>query len=142
VSAMPYELEPLVAGELGPDTVLDRSSHPPRVDRLQYLLDEPTTADLIESFPVYLVSEALVRKLEAAGLNGVRFDAVDVIPNDLYTDRYGDVPHKAYRWLRPDPASVDPDAWIGENFRLCVSDRMMEVLERGDLCGCDVESLG
>jgi hypothetical protein len=138
---MPYALEPLVAGELGPDTVLDRSCHPPRVERMQFLLDEPATADLVESFPVYLVSEALAAHLEAAELNGVRFDAVEVRPTDLYSDRFGEVPHKAYRWMRLDPPSGDADAWIGEDLRLCVSDHMMELVERGDLSGCEIEPL-
>jgi hypothetical protein len=56
---MPYVLEPLGAGQLGGGTLLDVSAHPPLVSRVQYVLDAPTSDDLIESFPVFLVSEAL-----------------------------------------------------------------------------------
>jgi hypothetical protein len=139
---VPYALEPLVAGELGPETVLDRSTHPPQVDRLQFVLDTPTTADLIESFPVYLVSRQLADQLTAAGLVGFRFDDVEVLASDGYADAHGDAPHKEYRWLRPDPGARGADVWIGDDLGLCVSDRMMTVLERADLRGCDIEALG
>jgi hypothetical protein len=36
---MPYALEPLVAGELGEGTVLDPSTHPPKVSAVDYVLD-------------------------------------------------------------------------------------------------------
>ena len=75
---MPYVLEPLVGGELGPETLLDRSTHPPGVHRLQFLLDTPTTADLMESFPVYLVSEELAGQLTAAGLTGFVLEDAEV----------------------------------------------------------------
>ena len=88
---MPYALEPLVGGELGPQTVLDRSTHPPGVERPQYVLDLPTTADLLESFPIYLVSEQLAARL--GSLSGFRLDDVDVVTGD----QYGSAPHKAYR---------------------------------------------
>lgn len=138
---MPYVLEPLVGGELGPETVLDRSAHPPRVDRLQFVLDTPTTADLIEAFPVYLVSDELAQQLTVAGLQGFRFDAAEVLRSDGYFDAFGDTPHKSYQWLRPERDTPEPDAWIGDDLRLCVSDRMMEVLQRADLRGCDIEPL-
>ena len=109
---MPFVLEPLVGGELGPDTVLDPATHPPGVNRAQFVLDTPTTADLMESFPIYLVSEALAGQLTAAGLRGFRLDDAEVLVSENYKD-----------------------------LRLCVSDRMMAVLERADLRGCDIEAL-
>ena len=138
---MPYVLEPLVGGELGPDTALDRATHPPGVDRVQYVLDTPTTADLIESFPVYLVSEELADRLTSADVTGFRLEDAEVIPSVEYTEAFGDAPHKAYRWLRPDPDATDPDVWISEDLRLAVSDRMWDVLQQADLRGCDVEPL-
>lgn len=34
-----FALEPEVAGGLGPNTVMDRSVHPPRVSHLHYVFD-------------------------------------------------------------------------------------------------------
>ena len=139
---MPFALEPHVAGELGPDTVLDTSTHPPRVDRLQYLLDTSRADDLIESFPVFLVSEALAERLLAAGLGVFSIDDdLDVRPGEEYAALEGDAPHKRYRWLHLDAGADAPDAWLGEDLRLNVSDRMMAVLETADLTYADVERL-
>lgn len=138
---MPYILEPLAGGELGPDTVLDLSTHPPGMNRAQFVLDTPTTADLMESYPAYLVSEALAELLAAGGLQGFELDDAEVFPSENYIEAFGDAPHKTYRWLRLQDGASDPDAWLGEDLRLCVSDRMMAVLERGDLRGCDIEPL-
>jgi hypothetical protein len=134
-------LEPLAGGELGPDTVLDRSTHPPGLNRAQFVLDTPTTADLMESYPVYLVSEELAALLDAASLSGFHFDDAEVFPGENYLEDFGDAPHKQYRWLRPEPDVPDADVWITADFRLGVSARMWHTLQQADLRGCDVEPL-
>ena len=67
---MTYVLEPLVAGELGDGTQLDATTHPPLVRHVEFVLDLPTDEDLIESFPVFLVSESLGHALASANLTG------------------------------------------------------------------------
>lgn len=134
---MSYTLEPLVAGQLGDTTDLDPSTHPPCVRRVEYVLDEPPPADLIESFPVVLVSEDLAERLVAADLAGFILDDAVVVPSREYLELYADTPHKRYRWLRLIDAS-EPDAWLSPDGRLRVSDRMMRILEDADLTGCDI----
>ena len=94
---MPYVLQPLVGGELGQDVEFDHATHPPVIDRVQYVLDYPTSEDLMESFPAYIVSEALAERLVAAGLRGFTLAEAEVLPGDNYLALYGDVPHKTYR---------------------------------------------
>jgi hypothetical protein len=138
---MPSVLEPLVAGQLGDGTLLDASTHPPLVSRVQYVLDAPTSDDLIESFPVFLVSEALGSALMEAALEGIGFDEAETVPSDEYVATYGSVPHKRYRWLKVEPSQVG-DCWLDENYRLVVSDRMYAVIEQHEVGGCDVTPLG
>jgi hypothetical protein len=116
---------------------MDPSSHPPTVESVEYILDAPTEEDLIESFPVHLVSENMARLLTTAGLEGFALGEATVVPSREYVEVYGDAPHKDYRWLRVRP-SPRPDCWLDDESRLCVSDRMMGVLSRGVLDGCDV----
>jgi hypothetical protein len=132
---MSYVLEPLVAGELGDGTELDTSTHPPHVRKLDYVLDLPTEEDLIESFPVFLVSEELAAALTAANFGGFRLDDAEVRKSDQYALWRGDLPHKRYRWLRP-ASSASADCWLDEHNRLCVSDRMYAVVasHRIDRC--------
>jgi hypothetical protein len=62
---VPFVLEPMVGGELGRRTKLDTSTHPPVASRVEYLLDDPDSDDLIESFPVFLVSVELAPRLDS-----------------------------------------------------------------------------
>jgi len=132
---MAYVVEPHVAGELGPGTSLDTSTHPPHVSSVEYVLDTPGTDDLIESFPVFLVSDELARELERANLTGFDLAEARVVPSLGYQDMYGDTPHKHYHWLKLTP-SVKPDSWLDEEHRLNVSDQMMEVLRRFERVEC------
>ncbi|MDA0167586.1 hypothetical protein OJ998_00690 [Solirubrobacter taibaiensis] len=138
---MPYVLQPLVGGELGQDVEFDHATHPPVIDRVQYVLDYPTSEDLMESFPAFIVSEALAERFVAAGLRGFTLAEAEVLPGDNYLALYGDVPHKTYRWLQIAPRMPDADVWLGDDLQLCVSDRAMAVLETADLAGCDVDPL-
>ena len=138
---MPYVLQPLVGGELGQDVEFDNSTHPPGIDRVQYVLDYPTSEDLMESFPAYIVSEALAERLVAAGLRGFTLAEAEVLPGENYLALYGDVPHKTYRWLQVAPRTPDADVWLDDAPQLCVSDRMMAVLEGADLAGAEIEPI-
>jgi hypothetical protein len=135
-----YVLEPLVAGQLGDGTELDSSTHPPDVLKLEYVLDAPAEEDLIESFPVFLVSEELAAALLAANLHGFRVDEAEVRKSDRYALRHGDLPHKRYRWLRPVP-SGSADCWLDEHSRLCVSERMYAVISSHRIERCEVAEL-
>lgn len=137
---VPYVLEPMVAGQLGDRTDLDTSTHPPRVTAVEYVLDSPETDDLIESFPVFLVSDDLAARLRADHLAGFELARAEVVPSLEYREVYGDAPHKGYRWLRV-LGDSSSDCWLSDDHRLCVSDRMMRTLEEGDLRNCEIEAL-
>ena len=134
---MPYQLEPQVAGELGDDTVMDVSVHPPLVSRVAYELDQPDNDDLIQSFPVYLVERSMADQLVRAGLTGFDLAAAVVRPGEEYEAEYQGKAHKDYVWLRVHGTNQH-DCWIDHTLMLCVSDAMMAVLKSGQLEGCDV----
>ena len=138
---MGYVLEPLVAGQLGERTELDSSTHPPGVRYVDYVLDLPTEEDLIESFPVFLVSEELAGALTAANLTGFRLEDAEVRKSDQYALWRGDLPHKRYRWLRFDSSGA-ADCWLDERHRLCVSNRMYAVISSHRIDGCDATRTG
>lgn len=135
---MPYALGPLVAGELGEGTEMDSGEHPPVVTQVEYVLDAPVSADLIESFPVFLVSAELAQRLEGAHLEGFALAEATVVPSREYEAVDEQAPHKEYLWLRL-TGDIGADCWLDDRYRLCVSDRMFEVLQAGDLQGCEIE---
>lgn len=136
---MPYRLEPHVAGELGEATDLDPSAHPPVVRAVEYVLDAPDSDDLIESFPVFLVSARLAERLDAAGVTGFVLEDAIVRPSTEYLATYGDVPYSEYRWMRLQDGGSTADAWLDGDQRLCVSDRTMNVLRPYRLARCSIE---
>jgi hypothetical protein len=137
---MPYSIDPQVAGELGEGTVLDSSVHPPLVTQVDYVLDGPATDDLIQSFPVYLVSVELAERLQRARLTGFALADAAVRPSLEYLAVYGNVAHRQYRWLRLQGTAED-DCWLDGSFKLCVSDRMMRILESAKLSDCVITKI-
>jgi hypothetical protein len=137
---MPYRLDPQVAGELGERTVMDASTHPPIVPHVDYVLDYPDADDLIQSFPVFLVSEGLAQRMTRARLTGPAFEDVTVRPSKEYRETYGRAKHRRYRRLII--TGTGDDCWLDNDHQLCVSDRMMRLLEDADIGGCDIEQIG
>lgn len=138
---LPYRLDPQVAGELGDETVLDSSTHPPLVSQVDYVLDQPDADDLIQSFPIFLISTGLGSRLQDAGLTGFALAGALVRPSENYLAIYGAVPHPQYMWFQVIRADIEADCWLDESLQLCVSDRMMRHLEAADLSDCLIEEL-
>jgi len=138
---MPYRLEPQVAGELGPDTDLDTSTHPPKVKRLEFVLDQPESDELVTSFPVFLVSAQLGSRIKKARLDGFKLAKASVGPSDNYRELYGKAKHRDYRWLQVTGSAGRSDFWLDESFNLCVSDRAMTILEAAVLSDCHIEQV-
>lgn len=138
---MPYILDPQVAGELGDGTVLDGSTHPPTVSKVDYVLDQPNADELIQSFPVFLVSAGLGTRLQQAGLSGFNLADVSVRPSDNYVALFGDAQHPQYLWMQVNGLPAGADCWLDTSFQLCVSDRMMSIIETAVLSDCLVEEI-
>ena len=59
-------------------TVLDTSVHPPRVSKLDFVIEGWCGADIVESFPVFLVTEALAETLADSGLGAFELRDAEV----------------------------------------------------------------
>jgi hypothetical protein len=132
---MACRLGPHVAGQLGDGTVLDPTTYPPGVRRVEYVLDGPDTDDLIESFPIFLVTERLARRLMNVGFTGFALGDASVAASREDHATYGDAPQPRFRWLRVTNVA-SADVWLDDEHRLCVSDRFMEELRVFDLGRC------
>ncbi len=54
-----FVLEPEVAGQLGEQTVMDRSTHPPTIEKLHFVFDGWLGDDIVATFPSFWVSKNL-----------------------------------------------------------------------------------
>jgi hypothetical protein len=125
-----YIIHPEVAGGFGTETILDPSVHPPVIQRLHYEFSGWSGDDIVESFPCFIVSEALAHAISETGLSGVRFADV-LVTKDVQFERFS--PEIAstlpsWKWLQPVGVPNIDDFWQDETARLCVSDRAYAVL--------------
>jgi hypothetical protein len=123
-----YTLEPEVAGGLGRNTVMDRSVHPPMVERLHYELAGWLGDDLLETFPCFIVTNCLRERIADAGLTGTEFAPAEVTASQQFRDLYPtrDVP--GFVWLKPTGRAGRDDFGMSHDHRLVVSARALKVL--------------
>jgi hypothetical protein len=137
-----YLLEPEVAGELGDDTVMDTSVHPPVVSRLQYVILGWLGDELLESTPCFIVTEHLAGLISAAGLSGYRFAEVDVVLSEDDEELMeGPTELPKWQWLQLTGRPEVDDFGASANGSLVVSERALGVLRQGTLEHCDIEPL-
>lgn len=127
-------LDPEVAGELGPQTVLDSTVHPPRVTRLHYIIDAWMGDDLVQSFPCYLITEDLRERLESLQVSGVRFATATVSISDEYHELKPDVKVPEFFWLQIHGTPGKDDLGLTADARLVVSQRVRSTM-RLSHCG-------
>ena len=95
-----FVLEPEVAGSLGPHTVMDRNSHPPVVAHLHYEFDGWLGDAIVESFPCFLVTEELWKRLSQAGALGALEAAAEVSTSSQFFEVNPTVELPKYVWLQ------------------------------------------
>ncbi|MEO8502143.1 MAG: hypothetical protein ABI565_14580 [Vicinamibacteria bacterium] len=138
-----YALDPEVAGELGEHSLLDASVHPPIVKRLHYHFQGWLGDDLVQSFPVFLVSDRLRRAMEAAKLSGGSFDDAEVsVAEDFGAVSMGrSLP--GFSWLKVTGIAQRDDLGVaGDDYCLVVSEGALNCMRRFALENCAVTELG
>lgn len=138
-----YSLEAEVAGEIGDNSVLDTTVHPPVVSRLEYRFTDWLGDCLLESFPCYIVSDPAAAAITAAGLTGVGFDTVEVTLSPEAEELMDpETPLPGWKWLKPTGQPEVADFAVREQpHRLIVSDKAREILEQHGLSNAEIEEL-
>ena len=160
-----HRLKPEVAGGTGDGTVITNydalragTALVPEVTELEYTFDDWLGDDILESFPCFVATEALIGSLEAAGLTGLATRPVTVSVSELWEQIHEDDDPTGsslppFRWLTPtggvhvELGEVAYRGWSGDDLcvsqraELVVSDRALAVLRRHHLENCDVERL-
>jgi hypothetical protein len=124
-----YLVEPEVAGELGPRTVMDTTVHPPLVSRLHYEIDVWLGSQLLESFPVWIASDRFLATVSDAGLTGYRTADAEVTLTEEGQERLGDreLPH--FAWFQVTGTIGVDDFAVHAPGTLVVSERALGVIE-------------
>jgi hypothetical protein len=140
-AAAEYSISPEVAGDFGEDSILDRTKHPPVVSRLHYEFAGWDGDDIVATFPVTIVTDALANAISEHGLTGVEFDDV-IVTKDPQFETF--LPTEAaalpkWQWLRPVGRPHAADFWQKENGELVVSDKALRLLRQFHLNHAEIE---
>ena len=134
-----YLLEPEVAGGFGDHVVLDTSVHPPLVRHLHYEFADWFGDDLVCTFPVFLVTEALAKRLTASGLPAFALKDVEItLSPEAEEILEGRALPRFVWWQVTGRPGVD-DFGVTDKADLVVSDQGLAVLTGGSqLDNCDI----
>jgi len=138
MTTLRWLVSPEVAGELGENTAIDSSVHPPRVSRLHHRFEGWLGDDLLEVFPCFLVSSELAQALRASGLVGFELDVVELSKSPEFEIMYPDRALPSFLWLKVIGTEGD-DFRLRADCRLEVSQRALELLRRYKLENAAVE---
>jgi hypothetical protein len=134
-----WVVSPEVAGELGENTTMDSSVHPPRVYRLHHHFNGWLGDELLEAFPCFLVSSALAKSLEEARLVGFSLDTVEVSVSHEFQELYPGRPLPEFRWFKLTGEDCHADFRLTPDFRLEVSSRALNVLKKFKIAHATIE---
>lgn len=137
---MYYYIEPEVSGGFGDNTQLDTSVHPPAVLKLHIVFDGWLGDDILETFPCFIVSQALKVSIESAGLTGYDFDSVEVSRSEEFKDLYSNKNLPDFHWLRVHGKAGHDDFGICTDKRLVISGKVKGLLENHQIENADLES--
>ena len=125
-----FSIEPEVAGSSqGPNSVMDRSVHPPIVSRLHYVFSGWSGDVLLESFPAFIVTEDAMNKLVETGTTGARFADVVVTTTYPFRELHPDTKLPRFVWLQVVGRAGRDDFGLADNIRLVISDALIEPFE-------------
>lgn len=135
-----WVLYPEVAGELGDNTVMNTSVHPPVVSHFHHRFEGWLGDDLLEVFPCFLVTSALAKVLEEARLVGFSLDDVEVSTSPEFQELYPGRTLPEFRWLKVTGKDRKADFWLTPDFRLEVSSRALESLKKFKIAHAEIEA--
>ena len=136
---MYYFFEPEVSGGLGGNSVVDTSVHPPIVSKLNYRFDGWLGDDILESFPCYVITESLKKKLESTALCGYQIDQVEVTKSDQFEDLYPGKKLPVFYWLKIIGEAGKDDFGVADDYRLVISDKALKVINDFNVAQADIE---
>ncbi|HSN96975.1 MAG TPA: RHS repeat-associated core domain-containing protein, partial [Candidatus Nanopelagicales bacterium] len=126
-----WNVSPEVAGELGEGTDMDSNVHPPRLRKLHHRFEGWMGDDILECFPVFLVTQRLAHALIDAGLTGFNLREVEVSVSPEFEELHPDLVLPKFYWLAVDAGRhASTDFRIDEDLRLEVNDRALVILKK------------
>jgi hypothetical protein len=119
---------------------LNPSVHPPIVTYFHHRFEGWLGDDLLEAFPCFLVTSALAKALEEAGLVGFSLDDVEVSVSLEFQEMYPERILPEFRWLKITGKVREADFCLTPDHRLEASNRALDVLRRFNITHAEIQA--
>jgi hypothetical protein len=133
-----FVLEPEVAGEFGPKTILERGVHPPHPIVFNYELTVWLGDPILEAVANFIVTLSLKESLEQAHASGIKFGEVVVTTSDEFEVFHPNEVLPKFVWMQVLGSPGHDDFGLSTDHRLVVSERMLELLKAAGMAHCDI----
>lgn len=129
-------IEPEVIVGLGENTIIDNNYSPPKVENLDLEIEDWLGDDLMESYPCFIITEALKSGLEKRKFTGYEsINEIEVKKAEYFKDNYQlakDVPK--FYWLKINGTPFKDDFSISNDnalklYKLLVSEDVLNFLK-------------
>lgn len=134
-----YNMEPEVAGGFGESTVMDTTFHPPIVTQLEYRFEGWLGDELLETFPCFIVTEAVASEITKLGLTGFSLAPVKITASAEFEDTEPKTILPDFFWLKVDGEAGFSDFGIAVDYRLVVSEKAKCALGKFKIQNADME---
>lgn len=118
-----YYIEPEVAGELGENTLMDSSVHPPLISKLHYQFSGWMGDELLESFPCFIISSRMVEIVKNLSLSGFEILDVEVTFSEEFDELDDKKKLPKFLWLKVVGQPGADDFGIADDHRLVISEQ-------------------
>lgn len=124
-----FIVEPEVAGGLGPSSIIEPGTHPPIIHKLEYRFEGWLGSHIIESFPICLASDVLLRELRAQELTGFTEDNVTVTFSEEFQPSASTQKMPSFKWLKIVGQMNKDDFFLADDQRLVISENAKMIIE-------------
>ena len=124
-----FYIEPEVAGGEGPNSIMDRSVHPPVVRHLHYEFAGWLGDVLLEGFPAFIVTEEAKNKLMESHATGARYANVEITTTYPFDELYPGRQLPKFIWLQITGRAGRDDFGLAADLRLVLSERTLDILK-------------
>jgi hypothetical protein len=133
-----FRIDPEVAGDFGDETVMNVNVHPPVVTKLHYDFDGWLGDALVARFPVYIVTDQAMRRIQRNRLTGVTFDKVLVTTSEDFEEWAPADSLPDFAWLKVVGRPGVDDFGLEPNSQLVLSERALRALSELGVAHADI----
>jgi hypothetical protein len=134
------KIEPEVIVGMGKNTIINNSIHPPVVSKLHINLEDWLGDDLMENFPVFIVTETLKNGLENSNFTGYKIQNLKLTKDENFEDNYQlDKKLPNFFWLVINGKKDINDFYIDETLSLNVSEKLFSFFKKYNLNNCVID---